>query len=60
VGAGGAGCPEGGYLDLHPPREHEFPGQYLPQYEDTDSHQLENSKHFMLSGHPAWRKQEAV
>lgn len=47
-------------LDLQPPREHLFPGQKDPQYDETFWHQLENSKQFMLSGNPAFAKQDVV
>ena len=59
VGDGAEG-PLGGYLEVQPPLLQFPPGHELPQYVETEEHQLEKWKQFRLSGHPACMKQEAT
>jgi len=47
-------------LDLQPETEQEPPGQEFLQYEETEEHQLENSKQLRLAGKPAYLKHDAT
>jgi hypothetical protein len=54
----GGGGPDGGHLDLQPPRLQFPPGQLLEQYPLTLLHHCEKAQQSWEAGHPAFAKHE--